>query len=151
MADSPETTVILSVYNGSRYLRESMDSVLAQTYRDFELCIWDDGSKDDTPAILDSYRDPRIRRFRNSPNMGLYPTLNRALQEARGERIRLWSYDDRMKPQCLEREAAFWAAHPEIGMSYCSRDRIDPQGCLQSVKMDETPEVVEPWLAAQIL
>jgi glycosyltransferase involved in cell wall biosynthesis len=150
MSTNPLISVILSVYNGERYLRESMDSMLAQTYNNFELHIWDDGSKDGTEAILDSYRDPRIRRFKNSPNIGLYPTLNRALHEVRGERIRLWAYDDRMKPHCLEREVAFWAAHPEIGMSYCDRDRIDLDGKLMDPKMDYTPEIVEPWLAAQI-
>src|SRR5439155_3850873 len=148
---APPLTVILPVYNGQRYLRASLDSVLGQTYRDFDLDVWDDGSTDGTPAILDGYSDRRLRRFTNRPNKGLFPTLNVAVREARGSKLRLWAYDDLMKPNCLEREAQFWRVHPEIGMSYCHSDRIGADGkVFAPAAQDTTPEVVEPWLAAQI-
>src|SRR5438552_3810406 len=138
MTAASTLTIILPVYNGERYLRASLDSVLGQTHRDFELDVWDDGSKDDTPGILDSYSDPRVRRFTNRPNKGLFPTLNVAIREARGSRLRLWAYDDIMKPNCLERETAFWRAHPQIGMSYCQCDRIDADSKVFAPAMDDT-------------
>lgn len=152
MSSSVPLTIVMPVYNGQKYLRASLDSVLAQTYRDYELVIWDDGSVDGTAHILDSYTDPRIRRFSNRPNKGLFPTLNLALSEARGERIRLWAQDDRMRPRCLEREDAFWEANPRIGMSCCRVEFMDAEGhTVNPCPPDTTPEIVEPWLAAQLL
>src|SRR3954452_2031008 len=109
---APRISVVLPVFNGERYLRESLDSLMAQTYESFEVVIWDDGSKDRSAAIVAEYRDPRVRSFANAQNTGLFATLNLAIAEARGDLIRLWAQDDRMKPQCLEVEAAFWTAHP---------------------------------------
>lgn len=147
----PAVSVILPIYNGERYLEESLRSVLTQSRADYELIAWDDGSHDRSASIAASFRDNRVRYFRNDTNLGLFPTLNLAIQQARAPLIRLWAQDDRMKPHCLQRELEFWAAHPEIGMSYCARDIIDATGqCLAPASPDATPDVVEPWLANQI-
>jgi glycosyltransferase involved in cell wall biosynthesis len=144
-------SVILPVYNGARYLRESIDSVLAQTHRDFELLVCDDGSSDESWAVINGYRDGRLRPLRNDANFGLFPTLNRLLGASSGALIRIWAQDDRMRPHCLERELRFWEEHPEIGLSYCANTYIDAAGNrLPGVKGDTTPAVVPPWLAAQI-
>lgn len=145
-------SVFLPVYNGARYLRESIDSVLAQNYSNFELLIWDDGSKDGTSLIVDSYKDPRIRRYRNSKNTGLFPTLNLAFEEAKGELLRLWAYDDRMKTCCLKTEVGFWRAHPKIGMSYCACDDIDEDGNALTMEWDRpAQEIITPAMAAQLM
>lgn len=148
---TPRFSVLLPVFNGERYVRESIESVLAQTYADFELLIWDDGSTDTSRAILAGYRDPRIRHFTNPHNIGLFRTLNAAIGEARGELVRLWAQDDRMKPDCLAVEHEFWKHHPQIDMSYCQCDRIDAEGNLWApAQYDGTPELLTPELVAQI-
>jgi glycosyltransferase involved in cell wall biosynthesis len=144
-------SVILPVYNGARYLRESIDSVLAQAHGDFELLVCDDGSSDESWAVINGYRDGRLRPLRNEGNLGLFPTLNRLLAASSGALIRVWAQDDRMRPHCLERELQFWEEHPEIGLSYCANTYIDDAGTpLPGGKEDSTPAVVPPWLAAQI-
>jgi len=148
---TPRLSIILPVYDGLAYLGESLDSVLSQTLPDFEVIVWDDGSHDDPTALVSARRDPRVRFFRSEINRGLFPTLNLALERARGELLRFWSQDDRMKPDCLAREMAFWARHPDIAMSYCQRDLIDQDGrVILRAPWDPTPEVVPPWLSAQI-
>jgi glycosyltransferase involved in cell wall biosynthesis len=144
-------SVILPVYNGAQYLRESIDSVLAQSHRDFELLVCDDGSSDESWALVNGYRDGRLRPLRNDANRGLFPTLNRLLGASSGALVRVWAQDDRMRPHCLERELRFWEEHPEIGLSYCANTYIDAAGNpLHGAKEDTTPAVVPPWLAAQI-
>ena len=129
MTGGSPLTVILPVYNGDATSAHRSIRCWQQTYRAFDVDIWDDGSKDGTPAILDSYDNPRIRRFTNRPNKGLFPTLNVAIREARGERLRLWAYDDIMKPHCLERETQFWQAHPHRhGLLPVRPDRRQRQG-----------------------
>lgn len=148
--ESPRFSVLLPVFNGERYLRESIASVLAQTYTDFELLIWDDASTDTSRMIIDTYPDPRIRRFHNCRNVGLFRTLNQAITEARGELVRLWAQDDRMKPNCLAVEHEFWECHSEIDMSYCQYDRMNAAGNIFApARYDATPELLTPELVTQ--
>lgn len=93
-------SVVMAVRDGERYLREALDSVLAQSVSDFEFVIVDDASSDDTPAILDAYRrrDRRIRVIRNDRCVGPYPSANRALQAARGDIIARHDADDVSPP-----------------------------------------------------
>jgi glycosyltransferase involved in cell wall biosynthesis len=130
-------SLILPVYNGARYLRESIASVLAQTLGEFELIIWDDGSTDDSRAIAAEFSDPRIVKFANETNLGLFPTLNRAIAAARSDRIRLWSQDDIMGSDCLEREAAYFSRFEGWGMGYCYYDVIDEHGSVILRRPDE--------------
>lgn len=150
--NTAKVSVILPVFNGEKYLRESIDSVLSQSYKDFELIIWDDASTDDSAKIVANYCDLRIKLLKNTTNQGLFRTLNLAINKAQGEYIRLWSYDDIMKPHCLQTEFAFHKQHPEIGMSYCARDIIDASGkVILTAPDDKTPELISPGLAAQIM
>ena len=68
----PKVSIVFPVYNGQKYLKESIESLLAQTFEDFEVIIWDDGSTDTTPEILRAYRDPRIKFRGNLKNVGLF-------------------------------------------------------------------------------
>lgn len=111
-----QTTIILPVYNGERYLREAIDSVLAQTYRDFELWVCNDGSTDGTVAIVDSYTDPRVHRIDNPRNMGLVATLNRAFAMVDSPFIARMDDDDLWEPDKLERQMALLAARPDVGI-----------------------------------
>ena len=80
----PKVTVLMSVYNGADYLAEAVDSILRQSFKDFEFLIVDDGSTDDSNAIIRSYDDSRIRLVENELNMGLPASLNRGIALARG-------------------------------------------------------------------
>lgn len=76
----PKVTFFMPVYNRAHTIRESLDSVLAQTFKDFELLLIDDGSTDDSAAIIESYDDPRIRLLRHEQNQGIPKTRNSTLR-----------------------------------------------------------------------
>ena len=113
----PSVTVLMPVFNGAAHLRAAVDSVLAQTFRDFELLVIDDGSSDDSAAIIRSYHDARIRLLSNPRNLGLVATLNRGLDEARGQYIARLDCDDEAQPHRLERQLYFMDRHPEVGIA----------------------------------
>lgn len=148
----PEVSVILPVFNGKRYLGDSIDSVLGQDYEDYELLVCDDGSSDDSVNIIRSRRDGHIKFFNNETNLGLFKTLNALIRRASGKFIRLWSQDDVMNPCCLKEEVEFFKIHPEAGFCYCARDIIDKNGnVIRKMPEDKTPDVISPALAAQIM
>ena len=97
----------MPTYNCGRFIRESIDSVLAQTYKSWELLIVDDCSTDETAAVVHSYKDPRIRYLCNAHNMGAALTRNRALKEAKGRYIAFLDSDDLWLPEKLEKQIAF--------------------------------------------
>ncbi len=115
MTAGPAVSVLMAVHDGERYLRQAIGSILAQTFSDFEFLVVDDGSADSTADILHSYRDSRIRLFRNPGNMGLAASLNRGIDEARGRYIARMDADDISLPERLARQVAFLDGHPEIG------------------------------------
>lgn len=110
----PTISAIMPTYNQAPYLREAIDSVLAQTFTDWELIIVDDGSTDETPAILASYTDPRIRRFRLPVNQGRGVARNMAVERTKGRYIAICDSDDITFPRRFEREVAFLESHPEV-------------------------------------
>lgn len=143
--------VILPVYNGAEYLRLSVESVLNQTLEAFEFYIVDDCSTDESWAYLATLQDKRIRLFRNEKNKGLFYNLNFLINHSTAPLIKLWSQDDIMYPQCLEKTVAFHQKHPHIGFSYSERDYIDGNGTLTSRNVtDRTPEIVPTVLHSRI-
>ena len=105
----------MPAYNASDFIREAVDSILAQTFRDFELIILNDGSTDDTQTIVESYKDERIRLV-NKANSGVASTLNEGLKLATGEFIWRHDADDISLPQKLERQIQFIDKHPEFDL-----------------------------------
>jgi glycosyltransferase involved in cell wall biosynthesis len=101
----PRVSIGLPVYNGERYLRESIDSILAQTFQNFELVICDNASTDATARICEEYteRDPRVRYFRNARNIGGINNANLTFERSRGELFRWAAHDDVCAPTLLER------------------------------------------------
>ncbi len=124
----PRVTVLMAVYNGERFLREAIESVLNQTYRDFEFLIVDDGSTDRSQEILAAYDDRRIKLFVNDRNRGMAAALNRGLQEASGEFIARQDADDRSHPSRLQRQVDVMRAHPEIVLLGTQANRINSAG-----------------------
>jgi glycosyltransferase involved in cell wall biosynthesis len=126
---TPKVSVILTSYNHDGFLDEAIQSVLAQTYRNFELIIWDDASSDDSWAIIEQYDDPRILSFRNEFNRyGVYG-VNKAINEvARGEYIAIHHSDDVWELEKLEKQVAFLDQHPETGAVFSWANIMDVEG-----------------------
>lgn len=112
----PKVTVLLPVYNSAPFLRKAVDSILVQTWRDFELLAIDDGSTDGSLDILRAYSDPRIRLVAHERNQGLVASLNEGLDLAKGAYIARMDADDIMLPERLAWQAAHLDAHPEIAL-----------------------------------
>ena len=127
MMSTPPVSVLMPVSNGELYLREAVESILNQTFSDFEFLIIDDGSTDSTWEILGSYDDPRIHLVQNEDNIGLIRSLNRGLGLARGKYIARMDADDVSLPERLVLQVNFLDAHPEIGVLGCGVWVID--GC----------------------
>jgi glycosyltransferase involved in cell wall biosynthesis len=131
-ATNPIVSVVMSVFNGERFLREAIDSILAQSYRDFEFIIIDDGSTDSTSAILESYsvQDSRIRVY-GQENSGIVDSLNRGCELARGRYIARMDADDVSAPARLDLQAAFLESNPLVGLVGCGvYDNIDTTGAV---------------------
>ncbi len=103
----PETSIIMPAYNNARFIGDSIRSVLAQTYINWELLIVDDCSKDNTAEIVESFHDPRIHYQRNAHNMGAAETRNQALKIAKGRYIAFLDSDDLWEPEKLEKQITF--------------------------------------------
>jgi len=121
-------SVILPVYNHAAMLGEAIESVLAQTYPDFELIVLNDGSTDDIDAVFRRYRGhPRVRLL-TQPNQKLPKALSNAFEFARGEFHTWTSADNLMEPRLLERMVAFLREHPDVEMVYADYVAIDDRG-----------------------
>lgn len=111
----PLVSVILPVYNGKEYLKEAIQSILSQTYDNFELIIINDGSTDESASIIQSLDDDRIRYYEQT-NQGLAATLNRGVTLAKGEYIARQDQDDVSFPERFERQIAYLEKNPDCGM-----------------------------------
>ncbi len=120
----------LPVYNGARYLRESIDSILAQTYPDFELIISDNASTDETEAICREYAkvDGRVRYYRNPENIGGFANHNRVVGLARGEFFMWAAHDDVRAPDYLRSCVEVLERRPEVVLCYSATRSIDAAG-----------------------
>lgn len=129
MSSPPPISVLLAVYNGGPYLRAAIDSILAQTFGDFEFVIIDDGSTDSSPAVLNeaATRDPRIRLV-SRPNKGLTVTLNEGVALARGEFLARMDADDIALPQRFEKQIAYLREHSDCVLLGSRVLQIDPDG-----------------------
>jgi glycosyltransferase involved in cell wall biosynthesis len=126
----------MPVYNAGCYLRPAIESILRQTFRDFELLIINDASTDGSPAILRSFSDSRIRIVQNANNLGLAHSLNRGLETAAGEFIARQDADDVSHPDRLETQVNFLKAHPDIALVGTQAVIIDEVGRYKRMLLD---------------
>ena len=128
MPHAPKVSIILTSYNHAPFLRESIDSVLGQTFSDFEAIIWDDASTDDSWNIIRSYSDPRIRAFRNPENTH-GGNIRRAITELNpAGLIAIQHSDDVWEPEKLEKQVHFLDSNPSIGAVFSHALIIDEAG-----------------------
>jgi hypothetical protein len=134
---SAKVTVLMSVYNGARYLESAVRSILDQTFRDFEFLIINDGSRDESPQILERIRDPRIRLI-HTENRGLAAALERGMQEARAPYVARMDADDLALPDRLETQVAYLVRHPNVGVVDADYVHIDSQDVPIHTRQDRT-------------
>jgi glycosyltransferase involved in cell wall biosynthesis len=112
----PDVSVVMAVYNGERHLAAAIDSILAQTHRNFELIVVDDGSTDRSFEIASSKADARVRIVRLAPNRGLSAALNEGVRAAAAPLTARQDADDLAEPSRLARQIAFMGAHPAVAL-----------------------------------
>jgi len=135
-------SICIPVYNGARYLQECLDSVMAQTFEDFEVIAVDDGSTDDSQNILKSYQEkfPKLKVHINSTNLGLVGNWNRCLELAKGEWIKFVFQDDLISPECLSHMMK--AASDTQALVVCQRKFLIEESASPYLKNYFTHEVL---------
>lgn len=136
----PLVSVVVPVYNAASYLRESLDSIVAQTYPELEVIVADDASSDGSAEIAESYGDP-VTVLRRERNLGQFPNIEDAIRRVRGDFVCVFHADDIYHPQIVEREVAFLRDHPEVGTVICMDFSLDAQGRVYG--RNELPEGIE--------
>lgn len=128
--NAPRVSIGMAVYNGERFLAYTLDSLLAQTYRDFELIICDNCSSDGTEAICRAYaaKDARVRYHRNSTNIGVARNFNLSFSLSRGEYFKYTAGDDFYAPSFLEECVAVLDRRPEVVLCYPKTQLVDEAG-----------------------
>ena len=124
----PKVSVILTVYNRASMVRAAIDSLLAQTFTDFEIVVIDDGSTDGSVGLIKSIDDPRIKLVAHERNLGTPTARNSGLEAASGEYIAWLDSDDLARPKRLQRQVAYLDAHPSIAMVGSSAGAIRSNG-----------------------
>lgn len=135
---NPRVSVILSVYNGEKYIKQAIESILHQTFKDFELIIIDDGSTDNTSFVLDGFNDSRIIRVKNEKNIGLVKSLNKGLNIAKGEFIARMDADDVSVSDRFEKQIAYLDKHKDIGVLGTYMEQVDDKG--KTLSLFKVPE-----------
>lgn len=125
MSSNPKVTIGIPVYNGELYIKQAVESVLKQTFRDFQLIITDDGSTDGTISILNSFNDPRMVVIADGKNRGISYRLNQQIDKAEGAFFVRMDADDIMFPNRLEKEISFLEDNPTIDVVGTSAIVID--------------------------
>jgi glycosyltransferase involved in cell wall biosynthesis len=143
--NSPIVSVVMPAYNGEQYIAEAIDSVLSQTFENFELIVVDDGSTDRTQEIVARYDDARIRYELNDRNRRIVYTLNKGIQMAKGKFIARMDADDICFPERFERQVAYMEQHPDIGL--CASGMILFGNVSREMAYPVTPEEISCHLA----
>jgi glycosyltransferase involved in cell wall biosynthesis len=135
----PSVSIVVPVFNGARYLREALDSLLAQTYQAVEIVLMDDASTDETSAIAQSYGGA-IQYHRQPINRGIYDNVNAGIALASGQLIATYHADDIYEPTIVERQVECFEKYPEIGAVFCLAVLADGDG-REYARMRLPPEV----------
>ncbi|MDX2189593.1 MAG: glycosyltransferase [Bacteroidota bacterium] len=147
-------SIIVPVYNGERYLKDCISSILNQTYRNIEIIACEDCGSDKSNEILENFNyDSRFKYFKNSKNKGLFPTLNSLIHKSNGELIHLFAQDDILKPNAIEEIVEFYKLNKMQSLAFIMTrvDYIDEfNNLMPSYKEDATPKIISPALHAKI-
>lgn len=147
MTNSPKISVVMCAYNAEEWIERAVDSILNQSFDDFEFLIVDDGSTDGTSSILDEYerQDARVTVIRHE-NQGVPKSANKAIRRSSGEYIARMDADDESLPDRFEKQVKFLDAHPDYGMVGASRKIIEANGIEREEYFPETDEEIKRYL-----
>ena len=138
---TPRVSVILPCYNGARWISQAIESVLAQTYKDFELLVIDDGSTDNSREIVSSYLHDRRVRYIYQENRGFSGAINRGIKESKGDFIGFIGQDDLWLPHKLELQTKYLSKHRDVDLVHSSYFAIDSEGRVIGIRNVEIPNV----------
>lgn len=139
--ESPQVTVVITTYNEEDYIEDALDSLLKQTYSNFEVVIIDDGSEDRTKEILAEYEDIKNIKIIYLEHVGRSSALNTAINEARGEYIAIVDPDDISKEKRLEMQARYLDQHPDVGIvgsAYIAQNEMRSESYVREYPTDDT-------------
>ena len=143
----PKISVLMPVYNAEKFLNESIDSILNQTFKDFEFIIINDASTDKTDRIIKSYKNPMIKIINNKVNIGLTKSLNKGLGIAQGEYIARQDADDVSIPERLDKQYNYLEEHRQIFLVGTGVYYIDEKGNVKTIGKPLTgPELIKKTL-----
>ncbi|NNC38837.1 MAG: glycosyltransferase family 2 protein [Hyphomonadaceae bacterium] len=144
--NQPIVTLGMPVYNGENFIREAIESILAQTFQDFELIITDNASTDATAAIVEEYvkADPRVQYVHNGKNIGAAANYNVSFNLARGKYMKWCAHDDRISPNFLEACVKHLESDPTLSLAFASTTGINTDGDLVDAEGHETPSLMDP-------
>lgn len=131
-------SVVVNCYNGAAYLREAIDSIYAQTYRDWEIVFWDDASTDDSPTIAASY-DAKLKYHKGEKAISLGQARNQALKRTEGAYIAFLDQDDMWANTKLEKQVDLLDRNPDVSLVYTNYFRLTPDGRMKPTLKGEQP------------
>lgn len=144
MSELPKITVLMAVYNGQKYLGQAIESVLSQTFSNFEFFVINDASTDESLKIIQSYNDPRIKIINNDQNLGLTKSLNIGLRQALGKYVARQDADDISLPKRLEKQYKYLESNPEVVLIGSWAEVIDETGKIIGYKKKAIdPDVIK--------
>jgi glycosyltransferase involved in cell wall biosynthesis len=144
---APKVSILVPTFNRSKFLKKAIDSILAQSFLDFEIIVTDNCSTDDTPEMMGAYNDPRVLYIRNSTNIGMSNNHNRALRIAVGEYLYLFSDDDIMLPNNLHLKVEILDSYPSVGLVHSNINVINEHDVIIAAQhwLAETPRLAGIW------
>src|SRR5579885_2164555 len=130
MNSAVSISVCLPSYNGERFIAETIQAVLNQSFNDFELIVCDDCSMDDTVRVVRTFNDPRIRLLQNEKNLGMGGNWNRVLSLSRGKYVKLLCEDDLLHPECFAQQWGILerSENRRVVLTVCGRNVVNEQG-----------------------
>ncbi|QFT77351.1 glycosyltransferase family 2 protein [Erythrobacter sp. THAF29] len=142
-AATPKVTLAMPVFNGSNYIRDALDSILAQTFTDFELVVCDNASTDETCAIVQEYaaKDPRIVLIRNPKNLGASANYNLGFEHGRGRYLKWCAHDDQLSANFLAECVKVLDASPDVALAFGSTRGITPTNEITTPTGADTPSL----------
>jgi len=138
---APKVSVVMAVYNGANYVAGAIESILSQTFRDFEFVIVNDCSEDGTLKVIRSYKDGRIIVFTNKKNLGQTKSLNVGIRQARGSYIARIDADDFSYPKRLEKQLEFFRQNPDFDVCGASGHILNEDGMVRGERKIPTDEM----------
>lgn len=142
VSQTPLVSVCAPAHNDAAFIKESLRSILDQTYEHLEILVGDDASTDETPKRIQAFNDERLYYYRNPTNLGQFENVNSLVQRASGKYVAVYHADDIYEPDIVEREVRFLEDHPQAGAVFALDHRITRDGEL--IGTTELPEGVEP-------